>query len=508
MTDRTKSHAGAPLPLSLESLPEIGARGVGVPSYQRAELSPGIVHFGVGNFHRAHQAVYLHRLFNSGRDLDWAIVGAGLLDSDKAMRQRLEGQDWLTTVVDQAPETTAANVTGVMCDFLPAGDVAAIVARLADPAIRIVSLTITEGGYFISPASGVFDPAHPAIAHDGENPAAPATVFGVILAGLRARRAAGTAPFTVMSCDNLPGNGHVTEAAIVGLAGLSDPGLASWVRDNVAFPNGMVDRITPATGERELAIVADEFGVRDAAPVFCEDFMQWVLEDRFPAGRPALEESGVTFVDDVAPYEHMKIRILNGGHAVIAYPSALMDIHFVHEAMAEPLVAAFLAKVERDEIIPIVPPVPDTDLNAYFEVVSRRFANPRIGDTVRRLCLDGSNRQPKFILPSAADRLRAGQGVDGLALTSALWARYCAGTTDSGASIAANDPNWDRLQAAALEAKNDPRAFLALRDIFGELATNDAYVAAFTGALKSLWANGTRATLEMYLDGTLKAANT
>src|SRR5690606_26364093 len=299
--------------------------------------------------------------------------------------------------------------------------------------------------------------------------AVPRTVFGLILAGLQRRRAAGVAPFTVMSCDNIPGNGEVTRNAVVGLAQAMQPELAAWVKANVSFPNGMVDRITPATSDRERQLLAEEFGIADNWPVFCERFRQWVVEDEFPAGRPALERVGVQFVHDVAPFELMKIRILNGGHATIAYPAALLDIHFVHEAMAEPLVSGFLERVEREEIIPVVPPVPDTDLGAYYRQVVLRFANPRIGDTVQRLCLDGSNRQPKFILPSVADRLAEGGGIEGLALVSALWARYCYGETDSGAVIAPNDPDWERLQLQARRARRRPAAWLEMTEIYGEV---------------------------------------
>ncbi|HTM77529.1 MAG TPA: mannitol dehydrogenase family protein, partial [Devosia sp.] len=421
------------------------AKTASIPRYDRSSLAAGIVHFGVGNFHRAHQAIYLDDLFATGSGHDWALVGAGVRDADEAMRQKLLAQDLLTTVVEQEADASTARVTGPMIDYLRPGDSAAVIATLADPAIRIVSLTITEGGYYIDPASQKFDPTHPDIAYDATHIDAPKTAFGLILAGLLARRAAGIVPFTVMSCDNIPGNGHVTENAVIGLAALFDLELAEWVKANVAFPNGMVDRITPATSDRERALLADTFGIDDNWPVFCESFRQWVLEDNFPAGRPALEQVGVQFVADVAPYEHMKIRILNGGHAAIAYPAGLMDIHFVHEAMQNELVAAFLKKVENDEIIPIVPPVPNTDLNAYFALCVRRFGNPKIADTIRRLALDGSNRQPKFIIPSAVDRVAAGQSVTGLALVSALWCRYCYGTTESGAVIAPNDPSWDRL---------------------------------------------------------------
>ena len=484
--------------LSLKNLAAI-PDAVGRPAYARADLSPGIVHFGIGNFHRAHLQVYLDRLMNAGRDRDWAIVGAGVTPYDMKMRDALEGQDLLSTVVEQSAAKSSARVTGVMTGFLPPMDGRAITAALADPCIRVVSLTVTEGGYFVNPALGKFDPESPAIVADARNSGDPKTVFGLILAGLEARRAAGVAPFTVMSCDNVPHNGRVCRDAVSGLAEAQDPGLAAWVRGNVAFPNAMVDRIAPATSDRERQITRDEFGIDDAWPVFCEDFIQWVIEDTFPEGRPAFEEVGAQFVDDVTPFEMMKLRILNAGHAMIAYPAGLLDIHFVHEGMEHPLVRAFLEKVEREEIVPVVPPVPDTDLGDYYKLIERRFSNPKIGDTVQRLCLDGSNRQPKFILPSAADRLREGLPVDGLALVSAFWARYCYGETESGQTISPNDPSWARLTAEARRAKDDPAAWLAMTDIFGGLSQERAYVLAFSHALRTIWSIGTRATLEAYL---------
>jgi len=288
---------------------------------------------------------------------------------------------------------------------------------------------------------------------------------------------------------------------VVGLARLSDPGFADWVLAQVAFPNGMVDRITPATGPRERAMAA-KFGLGDdPVPVTCEPFRQWVLEDNFPAGRPPLEEVGVTFTDHVHAFEAMKIRILNGGHAIIAYPGGLMGIEYVHEAMAEPLIAGFLDKVERDEIIPIVPPVPGTDLGDYYTLIRSRFSNPEVADTERRLCLDGSNRQPKFIIPSIADNLAAGRVPRGLILESALWCRYCAGVADDGSVIAPNDPNWDRLQAVARAAVADPAKWLAMEDIYGAVGRDAAVIACFAGFLRDLDARGTRAVLADYLRG-------
>ncbi|WP_096785502.1 mannitol dehydrogenase family protein [Rhodobacter sp. CZR27] len=473
-------------------------RTVARPAYDRSTLAPGIVHIGVGNFHRAHQAVYLDDLFALGQCHDWAILGAGVRPTDARMREALAEQDNLSTVIELDPAGHRARQIGAMIGFLPVEpDNAALIEAMSHPRIRIVSLTVTEGGYYVD-ATGEFDPTHPDIVADAAHPSAPATAFGAILAALKNRRAAGVAPFTVMSCDNLPGNGHVTRNAVVGLAELFDADLAGWVKTHVAFPNGMVDRITPATGphERELA---QGFGLNDPVPVTCEPFRQWVIEDNFPAGRPLLEKVGVTFTPHVHAYEAMKIRILNGGHAVIAYPSALMDILLVHEAMAHPLIAAFLHKVEVEEILPHVPPVPDTSIPDYLKLIESRFSNPEIADTTRRLCLDGSNRQPKFIVPSLRDNLAKGTMPKGLVLLSALWCRYCYGTTDSGLVVEPNDPNWAALQERAHRARTDPAEWLAMAEVYGDLAGNEALVAEFATALRAVWEDGAEAVLRRFL---------
>ncbi len=471
-----------------------------LPAYDRSALTAGIVHIGVGNFHRAHQAVYLDDLFALGLDHDWAILGAGVRAGDARMREALGAQDNLSTVIELDPGRPSARRIGAMIGFIEVqADNAALIHAMCQPAIRIVSLTVTEGGYYINAATGEFDARHPDILADAANPTRPITAFGAMIAALAARRAAGLPAFTVMSCDNLPGNGHVTRDAVLGLARLSNPALAQWIADNVAFPNGMVDRITPATGQHERALAA-QFGLKDPVPVTCEPFRQWVLEDNFPSGRPALEKVGVTFTGDVHAYEAMKIRILNGGHAIIAYPSALMGLTFVHEAASHPLIHAFLLRLEQTEIVPHVPPVPDTDLQAYLALIVSRFANPEIADTTSRLCLDGSNRQPKFILPSLRDHLAQGLMPEGLLLLSALWCRYCNGTTEAGAVIAPNDPDWDRLQACAKAAYAQPEKWLQMTHIYGDLAQNAGVLASFSAHLNAIWADGTEATLRRFLN--------
>jgi mannitol 2-dehydrogenase len=474
---------------------------VAQPRYDRARLTPGIVHIGVGNFHRAHMAAYLDDLFALGADHDWAIIGAGVLPADARMREALKAQDWLSTVIELNPDGSRARRIGSMIDFVevdPANG--PLIAAMRRPEIRIVSLTVTEGGYFIDPATGRFDPEASAIIADSDTPERPATAFGAIVAALRARRDAGIAPFTVLSCDNLPGNGNVARAAVTGLARLSDPGLADWIDEHVAFPNAMVDRIAPATGDRERAIAA-AFGLGDdPVPVTCEPFRQWVIEDRFSAGRPALENVGITFSPRVHDFEKMKIRILNGGHAVLGYPAELVGIDHVHEAMADPMIAAFVDRIETDEIVPIVPPVPGQDLGDYTRRTLARFANPEIADTTRRLCFDGSNRQPKFVIPSIRDNLARGVVSAGLILASALWCRYCYGIDAEGQAIAPNDPDWDMLRATASAARDDPGRWIGMRPIYGDLADDPRLVAAFADALDCVWRQGARGAMMRYIE--------
>lgn len=487
------------LDLSLASLPQLPA-GMASPDCAREHISPGILHIGVGNFHRAHQAVYLDDLFSLGRDHDWGIVGAGVRPGDAAIRKALKRQDWLTTVVELEAEVRSARVIGSMVDFLPVGDDhKALITMIADPRVRVISMTITEGGYCLDAATGLFDPEHSEIRTDAASIDKPAYVFGVLVAGLRARRKAGIPPLTIMSCDNVQGNGHAARNAVVGLAAMVDPDLAQWIDGEVAFPNSMVDRITPATTDDMRKDLRSAFDVEDAWPVYCEPYRQWVLEDRFVHGRPAWEEVGVTMTDDVAGFELIKLRMLNGGHAAIAYPAALLGIHAVHEAMADPLIRGFLEKLEREEIIPTLPSVPGVELTDYLDLIMRRFANPDISDTISRLCQDGSSRQPKFILPSARSRLAKGQDVVGLALETALWCRYCCGETDKGQPFEINDSLGARLFEAARTARVTPEAFLALRDIFGDLAENDVFRQAFGSALSALWKDGVTATVARYI---------
>ncbi|MEL7164374.1 MAG: mannitol dehydrogenase family protein [Pseudomonadota bacterium] len=478
---------------TLTQLPE----GVLKPLYDRTRLTPGIVHIGLGNFHRAHQAWFLHRLMQNGKAHDWAIVGAGVRPADTFMRDKLLGQDCLTTLVELDPSGGAVEITGAMIDFLPVeqGN-AALIAQMTAPEIRIVSLTVTEGGYYRK-ANGDLDTAHPDIAHDAANPNAPRTAFGAIVAALRARRDAGIGPFTAQCCDNLQHNGDVLRSTIVGLAALSDPDLAGWINANCSFPNAMVDCIVPATGPVELASV-HALGIDDAAPVTHENYRQWVIEDDFCAGRPPWEDVGVTLTDAVHRYETMKIRVLNAGHQVLANLGELLGAQTIADCMEHAEIAAFFQKVQRDEILSHVQAVPDVAPLDYLELVSRRFANPMIHDTTRRVAFDGSSRHAGFILPIIRDALAADAPIDGLALTEALWSRMCAGTREDGSEIAPNDPQWDTLTAFAALSRDAPRHWLTNTSVYGDLGENERFAAAFETQLRAVWDQGSAAAVRAY----------
>ena len=479
---------------TLNDLPEAVAR----PTYDRAGLTPGIVHVGLGNFHRAHQAWYLHRLFELGLDHDWAIVGAGVRPNDAAQREKLLAQDCLSTLIELAPTGTSAEVIGAMVDYVPVEEGnAALIRRMADPAIRIVALTVTEGGYYVDPATKGFDAAHPDIRHDAVHPDHPRTAFGAMVAALGLRRDRGFGPFTGLSCDNLQGNGAVLRQTVVSLARASDPGLAEWIDANCTFPSSMVDCITPATGPNELAL-ARELGIDDAAPVTHESFRQWVIEDDFCAGRPDWGRVGATFSDRVHDYEAMKIRILNAGHQVIANPGEILSVETISGCMAQPSIHALFRKVQHEEIVPHVKPVPDFAPEDYVDLIDRRFSNPAIVDTTRRVAFDGSSRHTGFVLPILRDGLSTGAPVEGLALVEALWARMCEGRREDGTVIEPNDPFWDTLVAAAKAARDRPRAWLEQRQLYGDLVETPRFADAFERWLDRIWSDGCEATLRAY----------
>jgi mannitol 2-dehydrogenase len=459
---------------------------VGV-DYDRTAMTVGIVHFGVGNFHRSHQAMYLDRLLRAGDARDWGICGVGVLPSDARMRDALRSQDLEYTLVERHPDgSTPATRIGSIVEYLYAPDeLDAVLERLADPATRIVSLTITEGGYNISDTTGEFDVTNPAIVADTTPGAIPSTVFGIIVAGLQLRRSRGVAPFTVMSCDNVEGNGHVARGSFSAFSRLIDPDLADWIEREVHFPNSMVDRITPVTTNEDRSWVLERFGIDDAWPVLCEDFVQWVLEDNFSLGRPAYENAGVQIVRDVRPYELMKLRLLNASHQALAYFGMLRGYQFAHEAASDEQIVAFVQRYMDDEATPTLEPVPGVDLVGYKRELIERFANPYVRDTLGRLATDASDRIPKFLVPVVRALRSSGASAPLSAAVVASWARY-AELYVGGAALPFIDRQEAAVRAAVKRERTDPVGFLRNPEWFGDLADDDGFATEFVESYRLL----------------------
>ncbi|HET9649838.1 MAG TPA: mannitol dehydrogenase family protein [Microlunatus sp.] len=473
---------------------------VPVPTYDRSRLRPGIVHIGVGGFHRAHQAMYVDALLSTGDEsaYGWGICGVGVLPGDARMRDVLAAQDGLYTLVLKAPDGSwEPRVIGSIRSFLLApDDPEAVIEQMAGAQTRIVSLTVTEGGYNVHPVTGEFDAANPAVQADLVPGARPTTTFGLVIEALARRRERGLPPFTVMSCDNIQGNGHVAARMFTAFARLRDPELGDWMSEHVAFPNSMVDRITPVTTDDDRAAVAERYGIADGWPVVCEPFTQWVLEDRFDLGRPALERVGVQVVDDVTPYELMKLRLLNASHQALCYFGYLAGYRLVHEVAQDPLFADFLLAYMEREGTPTLAPVPGIDLDAYRRQLIERFSNAGVRDTVARLCAESSDRIPKWLLPVIRENLAAGRDVRLATAVVASWARYAEGVDEQGDPIVVVDRLADQLTARARRQRDEPLAFVADRELFGDLIEAEPFVSAYRDTLASLHERGSRATLE------------
>jgi mannitol 2-dehydrogenase len=475
------------------------------PAYDRRLVTPGVVHFGVGGFHRAHEAMYHDRLMNAGTALDWGICGVGVMPADRRMQRALDAQDGLYTLVLKHPDGTyEPRIIGSIVRYLYApNDPEAVIETMTAPATRIVSLTITEGGYNIREATGEFDTDSPDVVHDLQPGVLPRTVFGLITAALKRRRERGLAAFTVMSCDNLPGNGLLSRQVFTAFARLRDPGLADWIEREVQFPNCMVDRITPVTTDGDRAEIRARFGIDDRWPVVCEPYVQWVLEDVFTTGRPPYGEAGVQLVDDVEPYELMKLRLLNGSHQAMCYFAYLAGHRLVHEAAQDPLFQAFLRGYMDNEAAPTLPPVPGVDLDRYAAQLLERFSNPQVRDTIARLCEHSSDRIPKFVVPVIRQQLATGGQIRRSAAVVASWARYAEAVDEHGERIDVVDRRRDSLAQLARRQRVDPDAFIGNRELFGDLAQDERFAEEYRQALASLHERGARATLQSLVAGTL-----
>lgn len=484
----------SPIRLSRSTIHELEP-GIHRPRYDPATMTPGIVHLGLGGFHRAHMARYTHDLMNLfATASEWGIIGAGLLPADREMQAALAPQDGLYTLVERDGAEQMTTVIGAIREVILAGDdPTSLLDAIDRPGIRIVSLTVTENGYCLDRATKRLALDHPRIAADLEHPRSPHSAVGIIVEAYRRRRSAGRRPFTALSCDNIQHNGNVLRRATLDYAAALDIDLAVWIERSASFPNTMVDRITPATTADDIADLATRHGVSDRWPVISESFRQWVIEDDFVDGRPAWEHVGAYFTADVAPYEFMKLRLLNASHLAVAGLGRLMGCEFVHETMQDARLRAYMVALMERETVPTLMPVPDVDLARYQATLVERFGNTAIRDTVERVNTDAPLN---VLLDPIRDRIERGDGVDLLSLALAAWLRRVRGTDEQGRRIDVRHPLAAELRERALAGGPDPRPLFQLRTLFGDLIEQKELVQAVGGWLSSLYAAGSSETLE------------
>ena len=481
--------------LSANTLSSVPA-GVRVPDYDRSQITPGIVHLGIGAFHRAHMAVYVDDLLKDNPD--WAIIGASLRRPDT--KEALEPQDGLFTVAVRDASGTHPRVIGSILKVLDANSEREdLLALMASPQIRIVSLTVTEKGYCHDPANGELDQRHPDIVHDLANPEAPRSAPGMLVEALARRKAAGIAPFAVMSCDNLPSNGETVKRIVTKFAALRDAELGEWV-NAVAFPGTMVDRIVPSTTDDDRAMIADLIGAGDAWPIMTEPFTQWVIEDNFPQGRPAFENAGGQLVEDVEPFERMKLRMLNGSHSTMAYLGYLAGYEYISDVMGDEDFVALIHGLMTEEVMPTLD-MPGVDLGAYRDQLLERFRNPALKHRTWQIAMDGSQKLPQRLLGTIRDRLAAGQPFERLGLGVAAWMRYVVGIDEKGEVIDVRDPLAMRMMAIAADAIDDAEdlyiGLVALSEVFGtDLGDNQTFGETVATALDELFELGVKETVQ------------
>ncbi len=467
-----------------------------IPEYDRSKIKCGIMHMSIGGFHRSHQAVYVDNLLSQGSK-DWGICAIGLMPQDQENIQKLQAQGNLYTVLERNSESDVARVVGSIIETIHApSSPQKVLERLADEDIRILSLTVTEKGYCYDNKSNL-DFENALIKQDLSDLTSPKTALGYIVSGLKERKDNNKVPFTVMSCDNLPGNGHLTRKLVLQFADKIDSELSTWVKENVSFPNSMVDRITPVTTDDIIQTIRTKFQIEDAWPVVCEDYIQWVLEDNFCNGRPEWEKAGVQLVEDVDPYEKMKVRLLNGSHSALAYISYLKGYRKVDEAMADPLIRNFVRSYMDQDITPTVPNVPGINLEDYKDKLIERFSNPAISDQVQRLAEDGSQKIPNAILPCILHQLNNNGSTKFSILALACWFRYLTAVDEELKPIEINDPLSARLTASAKLDKEAPIHLLGIEEIFGnKLPQNDNFVKSLSACMHEVRRQGVEKCLQ------------
>ena len=508
----TDNHALPLTPANVSSIagrPRASVPRVSVPSYDRSKVKTGWVHIGCGAFHRAHQAVAADHLLSKYFDshTNWGLVGINLLPSDRALCDALRSQKGLYSVLQRDLAGESVQVIGSVADVLHApSELSAVTELLCSPDVKLITLTITEGGYYFDRATDRFLSDHPDIAHDlALKTGAPKTALGLLAQVLAERFARGITPPTILSCDNVKENGAVLRHSLVSFCELKDPLLAEKIASEISFPNSMVDRITPRITDRDRSHIESTYGIADKAPVVCESFWQWVIEDRFPQGRPAFEKvPGVIFTSDVRPYEDMKLRLLNAGHSQCGYLGHLSGFTLIDQVAQDPEFRTLLNSFWNEEVIPNLPPVPGINFSEYCASLVARFSNPNLGDQTLRICLDGSAKIPTFVLPSVRDGLKKGTPITRAALCVAAWIRFCSGTGERGEAIPIEDPCAAELQklgkAVADSPTHDARIFMsALPLVFGELASEPRFTDLVCQMVSMLYRDGARKTLKYAL---------
>lgn len=475
--------------LNQENLHLIAER-ISCPAYDRTKLKTGIVHIGVGGFHRSHQAYYIHQLLKQHHHLDWGICGVGLREADRKMFDTLSKQDGLYTLIIQHPDgSSKSEVIGSISEVLLAVDTPdLVIQKMAHPDTKIVSLTITEGGYNFDSTSGAFDFENPQIKHELKHPDQPKTVFGFLTAALRARMKNGQVPFSILSCDNIQHNGEVARKMLLAFAQRQDADLAEWIATKVSFPNTMVDRITPVTTSKDSSYLEKAYNIKDEWPAICEPFIQWVVEDNFSNGRPTLEALGVQFVPEVSPYEKMKIRLLNAGHSVLGIPGAVYGHPTINACMDDPVFAKFMRMFMDKEATPILDPIEGIDIEKYKDNLEERFANPNIKDSVSRICSESSAKLPTFLIPTIQDNLARGGSIEYATFILAAWCFYSdKGMDQNGLPLEIIDAKKEQLGTAAQQTKIAPLSFLSLTEVFGDLAQNKTFTKLYKRMITQIY---------------------
>lgn len=480
-----------PIHLQEQNLKEV-ASIMPVPTYTRTAEGMGIVHIGVGGFHRAHQAYYVHQLRQLGEASDWEICGIGLRTQDQKLHDILKKQDHLYTLMIKHPNGKVnSEVIGSIVGFeMGTPQPETVIARLSNAATRIVSLTITEGGYNYDATTGVFNLNNPDIQHELLYPDTPKTVYGFLTAALKRRRNSGLPAFTIMVCDNIEHNGDMMRKMLGTFAESQDPDLAQWIDREVKFPNSMVDRITPVTTESDIDLLEQEYGIKDAWPVTCEPFIQWVIEDKFSNGRPAFEKVGVQFVDDVAPYEKMKLRLLNAGHSVLGLLGAVHGHPTINACIEDPIFKTYLRAFLDKEATPILGTIKGIDLEAYKDSLLERFSNPNIKDSVSRICAESSAKLPKFLIATIDDNILTGGSIKFSTLVIAAWCYYSDKRIDrNGQPIEIIDAMDTKLHQSARQTATDLLAFIRQESIFGDLINNKRFTKLYAEMVQKIYAD-------------------